>query len=295
MIETGKARELPLDPTATERAAPEPPVVVIRPPAGWAKLGIGELWAYRELLFFFVWRDLKVRYKQTLLGASWAVIQPFLTMVLFSLFFGRLAHIPSDGVPYPVFTFAALVPWTFFATGLTQASTSVVMHQGLIKKVYFPRLAVPVASVLAGTVDFLIAFVVLIGMALYFGISPTRHVVWIPALFALALVTALGAALWLAALYVRYRDVQYLVPFVAQMWLFATPVAYPSSLIREPWRTFYAMNPMAGVVEGFRWAVLGTATAPGPMIFVSSIVAVGLLVAGAYFFRRMESSFADMV
>jgi lipopolysaccharide transport system permease protein len=230
-----------------------------------------------------------------LLGASWAVLQPFFTMVVFTVFFGRLARIPSDGVPYPLFSFAALVPWTFFATGMTHASTSVVLHQGLIKKIYFPRIAIPTASVLAGVFDFLIAFTVLIGMQLYFGVMPTRHVVWVPALFALALVTALGAALWFSALYVRYRDVQYLVPFIAQMWLFATPVAYPSSLLSEPWRTLYGLNPMAGVVEGFRWALLGTATAPGPMIAVSSIAAVGLLVGGAYFFRRMESTFADVV
>jgi len=278
-----------------ERSVSAVPVVVIRPPTGWIRLGVGELWDYRELLFFFVWRDLKVRYKQTLLGASWAILQPFFTMVVFSIFFGHLARIPSDGVPYPVFSFAALVPWTFFATGMTHASTSVVLHQGLIKKVYFPRLAIPIASVLAGVFDFMIAFAVLIGMQLFFGITPTGNVVWVPALFALALVTALGAALWFSALYVRYRDVQYLVPFIAQMWLFATPVAYPSSLLAEPWRTVYGLNPMAGVVEGFRWALLGTATAPGPMIAMSSIAAIGLLVGGAYFFRHMESSFADVV
>jgi lipopolysaccharide transport system permease protein len=278
-----------------DRSLPAVPVVVIRPPTGWVRLGIRELWEYRELLFFFVWRDLKVRYKQTLLGASWAILQPFFTMLVFSVFFGRLARIPSDGVPYPVFSFAALVPWTFFATGLTHASTSVVLHQGLIKKVYFPRLSIPIASVLAGVFDFMIAFAVLIVMQLYFGVMPTRNVVWVPALLALALVTALGAALWFSALYVRYRDVQYLVPFVAQMWLFATPVAYPSSLLGEPWRTIYGLNPMAGVVEGFRWALLGTSTAPGPMIAVSSLAAIALLVGGAYFFRRMESSFADVV
>ncbi len=290
-----RSQEIGLREPADERALPTTTITVIRPASGWVRLGLRDLWEYRELLFFFVWRDMKVRYKQTLLGASWAILQPFFTMVIFSVFFGRLAGMPSDGVPYPVFSFAALVPWTFFATGLAQASGSVVLHQSLIKKVYFPRLTIPIASVLAGAVDFLIAFTVLIGLMLFYGLTPTSNVVWVPLLLALALVTALGAALWLSALNVRYRDVQYLVPFLAQMWLFVTPVAYPSSLVPEPWRTVYGLNPMAGVVEGFRWALLGTTTAPGSMVLVSSIAAIALFVGGAYFFRRMESSFADTV
>jgi homopolymeric O-antigen transport system permease protein len=271
------------------------PVTVIRPPSGWVTLGVREIWEFRELLFFFVWRDLKVRYRQTLLGASWAVIQPLSTMVIFSVFFGRLARVPSDGVPYPVFSFAGLVPWTFFATALTQASTSLVLHQNLVKKVYFPRLVIPIAVVLVGIVDFAIAFVVLIGMMAFYGLTPTWHVVWTPLLLVLAIITALGAGIWFAALNVRYRDVQYLVPFLAQMWLFMTPVAYPSSLLGEPWRTVYGLNPMVGVVEGFRWALLGTTTAPGPTVAMSVAAALALLVGGVYFFRRVESTFADTV
>jgi len=203
--------------------------------------------------------------------------------------------VPSDGVPYPVFSFAGLVPWTFFATALTQASTSLVLHQNLVKKVYFPRLVIPIAVVLVGIVDFAIAFVVLIGMMAFYGLTPTWHVVWTPLLLVLAIITALGAGIWFAALNVRYRDVQYLVPFLAQMWLFMTPVAYPSSLLGEPWRTVYGLNPMVGVVEGFRWALLGTATAPGPTVAMSVAAALALLVGAVYFFRRVESTFADTV
>jgi lipopolysaccharide transport system permease protein len=271
------------------------PVTVIRPTRGWTSLGLGELWAYRELLYFLVWRDVKVRYKQTALGAAWAIIQPFFTMVVFSLFFGRLARMPSDGVPYPVFAFAALVPWTFFATGLTQSSNSLVASQNLLKKVYFPRLAIPIATVLSGGVDFVIAFLVLLGMLLWYGITPGPEMLWLLPLLLLALVTALGVGFWFAALNVRYRDVRYVVPFLVQFWLFATPIAYPSSLLGEPWRTLYALNPMVGVVEGFRWALLGTRTAPGPMIVASALAAIALLVSGAYYFRRMEKTFADLV
>ena len=295
MIETGKAREMRLDAVPTEHAAAGPPIVIIRPPAGWATLGIRELWDYRELLFFFVWRDLKVRYKQTLLGASWAVIQPFFTMVVFSLFFGRLAKIPSDGVPYPVFSFAALVPWTFFANGLTLASNSLVANQTLLRKVYFPRLVIPISAVASGLIDFGIAFVVLLGLAARYGVTPTLHMLWLPALVLLALVTALGVGLWFAALNVLYRDIQYVVPFLVQVWLYATPIVYPSSLVPERWRTLYAINPMVGVVEGFRWALLGTGTAPGPMILVSGIAAVVTLIGGMFFFRRMEKTFSDVV
>jgi lipopolysaccharide transport system permease protein len=270
-------------------------VTRIRPSRGWVSLKLGELWAYHELLYFLVWRDIKVRYKQTVLGAAWAILQPFMTMVVFSLFFGKLGKIPSEGVPYPIFSFAALVPWTFFATGLGQGANSLVGSQNLIKKVYFPRLVIPIASVLSGVVDFALAFLVLLGMMLFYGIVPTLNVLWLPLLLLLALVTSLGVSLWLSALNVQFRDIRYTVPFLTQLWLFATPIAYPSSLLPEPWRTLYGLNPMAGVVEGFRWAMLGTASRPGPMILVSTVAAVTLLVTGAFYFRRMEKTFADVV
>jgi lipopolysaccharide transport system permease protein len=273
----------------------EVPVTIIRPSRGWISLNLRDLWEYRELLYFLTWRDIKVRYKQTVLGAAWAIIQPFFTMVVFSLFFGRLARIPSDDIPYPIFSYAALVPWTFFANGLSQSSTSLVASANLIKKVYFPRLVVPISAVISGGVDFVLAFVVLVGMMLFYGIVPTVAVVWLPLLLLLALVTALGVGLWLTAMNVQFRDVRYAIPFLIQAWMFATPIAYPSSLLDEPWRTLYGINPMAGVVEGFRWALLGTETAPGPIVLVSALVAVGLLVSGAFYFRRMEKTFADVV
>jgi len=270
-------------------------LTVIRPSSGWRALDLQELWAYRELVYFLVWRDIKIRYKQTAFGASWAVIQPFFTMVVFSLFFGRLAGVPSDGLPYPVFSFAALVPWTFFATGLTMSANSVVSSQEVVKKVYFPRLAIPLAPVVGGLVDFGIAFVVLLGMMWFYGIVPGVMVFAVFPLLLLALVTCLGTGLWLSALNVHYRDVRYAVPFLIQLWLFATPIAYPSSLLDPPWRTLYALNPMVGVVEGFRWALLGAETAPGPMLIVSSVASVVILVGGALYFRRMERTFADVV
>jgi len=270
-------------------------VTIIKPSRGWVSLKLGELWEYRELLYFLTWRDIKVRYKQTALGASWAIIQPFMTMVVFSLFFGRLAKVPSDGIPYPIFSYAALVPWTFFANALAQSSNSLVGSANLIKKVYFPRLAVPIATVLSGVVDFFLAFVVLVGMMFWYRIVPTANVIWLPFFLLLALVTSLGVGLWLSAMNVQFRDVRYIVPFLTQFWLFATPVAYPSSLLSEPWHTLYGLNPMVGVVEGFRWALLGTNTAPGPIIIVSSIAALFILVSGTFYFRRMEKTFADVV
>ncbi len=267
----------------------------IEPSRGWVSLKLGEVWEYRELLYFFTWRDIKVRYKQTVLGAAWAVIQPFFTMIVFSLFFGKLARIPSDGIPYPIFSYAALVPWIFFANGVTNASNSLVGSSNLIKKVYFPRLVVPTATVISGAVDFLIAFVVLLGMMAFYRIYPTAHVIWLPFLLVLAFSTAVGVGFWLSALNVQFRDVRYTVPFLVQFWLFATPIAYPSSLLGEPWRTLYGVNPMVGVVEGFRWALLGADTAPGPIIALSSLVSLGLLVSGAFYFRRLEKSFADVV
>jgi lipopolysaccharide transport system permease protein len=271
------------------------PHIHVEPSHGWISLDLREVWVYRELLYFLIWRDIKVRYKQTILGAGWAILQPFFTMVVFSIFFGRLAKVPSDGIPYPIFSFAALVPWTFFSNGLGQAANSLVGNSNLIKKVYFPRLVMPIASALSGIVDFIIAFGVLLGMMLFYGITPSWTIIWLPFFLLLALVTALGVGLWLSALNVQFRDVRYVVPFLTQFWLYATPVAYPSSLLPEPWRTLYGINPMVGVVEGFRWALLGLNTSPGSMIVISSLAAIGLLIGGAYYFRRMEKNFADVV
>jgi lipopolysaccharide transport system permease protein len=270
-------------------------VIRIEPSKGWVALQLQELWAYRELLYFLVWRDIKVRYKQTAIGAAWAIIQPLFTMIIFSLFFGRLGKIPSDGVPYPIFCYTALVPWTFFSQGLSQASNSLVGSANLIKKVFFPRLSIPIASVTSGLIDFALAFLVLLGMMLYYGMLPTVNVIWLPLLVLLTLVTSLGVSLWLSALNVNFRDVHHIIPFLTQFWLFATPIAYPSSLLSEPWRTLYSLNPMVGVVEGFRWALLGTETAPGPMLIVSSLAALALLVSGTFYFRRLEKTFADVV
>ncbi len=267
----------------------------IEPSDGWTALRLEEVWEYRELLYFLIWRDIKVRYKQTALGAAWAIIQPLFTMLVFSLFFGRLAGVPSDGMPYPIFSYAALVPWTFFANGLTQSTNSLVGGQNLIKKVFFPRLLLPIASVLSGLVDFALAFVVLLVMMFFYGFVPTANIIWLPPLLVLALISALGVSLWLSALNVQYRDVRHAVPFVIQLWMFATPIVYPSSLLTEPWQTLYGLNPMAGVIEGFRWALLGTDTVPGPMIALSTLVSVACLVSGAFYFRRLERSFADIV
>jgi lipopolysaccharide transport system permease protein len=269
--------------------------ILIKPSSGWVSLNLNDLWEYRELLYFLSWRDIKVRYKQTALGAAWAIIQPFFTMVVFSLFFGKLAGIPSDGVPYPLFCFAALVPWSLFSNGLNQSSNSLVGSSNLITKVYFPRLVIPLASVICGTLDFLISFIVLLGLMAFYGITPTMNVFWLPFLLMLAFVTALGVGMWLSALNVQFRDVRYVVPFLTQLWLFATPIAYPSSLLPGQWRTIYGLNPMVGVVEGFRWALLGTNTAPGPVIIASSLAALAIFVGGAFYFRRMERTFADVV
>jgi lipopolysaccharide transport system permease protein len=292
----GSVPSSPARPDGLRSAGTEaPPVTVITPPAGWSAVNLRELWEYRELLYFLVWRDIKVRYKQTSLGVAWAVLQPLLTMVVFSLFFGRLAGVPSDGLPYPVFSLAALVPWTFFSYGVTQSASSVVADQQLVTKVYFPRLLIPLATVLSGAVDFALAFMLLMLTMLYYDIAPTLDALWVVPLLLLALVTALGVGLWLAALNVQYRDVRYTVPFLTQLWLLVTPIAYPSSLLAEPWRTIYGINPMAGVVEGFRWALLGTGTAPGPMLAVSALAALLILAGGLFYFRRMEATFADVI
>ncbi|MGQ9918785.1 MAG: ABC transporter permease [Bryobacteraceae bacterium] len=289
------AREANTAVEAGLQTAAEPPVLVIEPSRGWVGLKLKELWEYRELVYFLVWRDVKVRYKQTALGAAWAVIQPLFSMLVFTVVFGKLAKMPSDGIPYPLFSYAALLPWNYFAQGLSSSSDSLVGSANLIRKVYFPRLAIPVAAVCGGVVDFLIAFGVLLLMMGYFGVRPTANVVWLPGFLLLAVVTALGVGLWLSALNVQYRDVKYTVPFLVQFWMYATPIVYPSSLLPEPWKTLYGVNPMAGVVEGFRWALLGVKTPPGAMLWVSVAAAVALLVSGAYFFRRMEKTFADVV
>jgi len=268
----------------------------LEPSKGWVSLKLNELWEYRELLFFLTWRDITVRYKQTVLGVAWAIIQPFMTMIVFTLFFGNLAQIPSDGIPYPIFSYAALVPWGFFASGLASSSNSLIGSSNLIKKVYFPRLIIPIGAVFSGIIDFLLAFGVLLIMMLYFGIAPTINIIFLPVFLLLAFMTALGVGLWLSAMNVQFRDVRYVIPFITQFWLFATPIVYPSTLIENDLlRTLYGINPMAGVVEGFRWALLGVDTAPGPILIVSFIAAFMLFVSGLFYFRRMEKTFADVV
>jgi lipopolysaccharide transport system permease protein len=269
-------------------------MVVVEPRKGF-DLRLKELWDYRELLFILVWRDIKVRYKQTALGAIWAILQPVLATVVFSIFFGRFAKVPSDGIPYPVFAYVGLLPWQLFAYALNESTNSLVSNQNLITKVYFPRLVIPLSAVLAGLVDFAIAFVVLLGLFWRYGIVPSASLVVLPVFILLAVASALAIGLWLSALNVQYRDVRYTIPFLTQLWLFATPVVYPSSLVPEKWRALYGLNPMAGVVEGFRWALLGKAANPGPLIWVSAGMVVLLLLGGVIYFRRMESTFADLV
>jgi lipopolysaccharide transport system permease protein len=281
--------------SAAERLGSTDFHVRIEPSRRWQALDMRDLWRHWELLYFFTWRDIKVRYKQTVFGAAWAVLQPFLTMVVFSVVFGQVAKIPSEGVPYPLFAFAALVPWTFFSNALTLGSNTIVQTPDLITKVYFPRLLMPAASVLGGLFDFAIALAVLFGMIFYYGKAPGADVVLLVPLLLLAVVTAFGATLWLSALNVKYRDVRYGVPFLAQIWLFVTPIVYPSSLIGEPWRTVLGLNPMAGVVEGFRWALLRTTPAPGPLVAASIGAALLFTLSGIYYFRRAEEGFADII
>lgn len=284
MIELDERRE----------AGRDDPVVVRKPGRSNGIANLRELWVSRELLYFLTWREVKVRYKQTVLGAAWAILQPLFTMVVFSLIFGRLARMPSDGVPYPIWSYAALLPWQFFSQALSSASGSVIANANLIRKVYFPRLAAPMSGVLFGLVDFSIAFGVLVLMMCHYGLGPSWRVLLLPAFLLLAILTALGAGLWLSALTVRYRDFKFVLPFLSQVWLFATPVIYPSSLLEEPWRSIYGLNPMVGVVEGFRWALLGTAR-PGPMVYVSIVSALALLASGFAYFNRVERTFADVV
>ena len=284
-------------------AAPtrEPATIRIEPSEGWTSLRLKEVWAYRELLYFLVWRDVKVRYKQTFFGVAWAILQPLMTMVVFTIFFGGLARVGSDGLPYPLFSYAGLLPWTFFAQGVSQASNSLVGSSNLIKKVYFPRLIVPLASVLGGLVDFAVAFGVLIGLMAYYGIGSSLSVVALPAFLLIATAAGLGVGLWLSALNVEYRDFRYVVPFLIQIWLFATPVIYPASTVQEKLQTMglptwlYGLNPMAGVVQGFRWALFGRSSFSAADLAASGVASVLLLISGAFFFRRMERTFADIV
>ena len=282
--------------TQPEQSADEPQfALTIEPTKGWAPLRLKALWRYRELLYFLTWRDIKVRYKQTALGASWAVIQPLLTMVIFTVVFGHFARVPSDGVPYPIFSYCALLPWTFFAYAMGQSANSLVGNANLISKVYFPRLVIPIAASLAGLVDFAIAFVVLLGMMVFYHVIPTAAVVTLPLFLLLALAAALAVGTWLSALNVQYRDVRYTVPFLTQVWLYATPIAYPAGIIRGKWHLIFALNPMTGVVEGFRWAILGKGGLDGPSLAISSTVTLVASIGGLFYFRRMEQQFADVV
>jgi lipopolysaccharide transport system permease protein len=271
------------------------PLLVLEPSKGFVRLGLGDVWMYRELLYFLIWRDVKVRYKQTALGAAWAIIQPVMTMLVFSVFFGHFAKMPSDGVPYPLFALAALLPWQLFAYALSESSNSLVGSQSLITKVYFPRLIVPLAAVLAGLVDFAIAFGVLLVMMSYYRVMPTSAVMLLPLFVLLAIASALAVGLWLSSLNVKYRDVRYTIPFLTQLWMFATPVAYPSSIVPEKWRAWLGLNPMAGVVEGFRWALLGHAPPSLPLLMVSFLAVSTLFIGGLVYFRKTEATFADLV
>jgi len=274
----------------------EPTTIYIRPSTGLAALNLRDLWVYRELIFFMVWRDLKVRYKQTMLGAAWAIIQPVMTMLVFNFIFGRVAKVPTDGIPYPIFSYTALLPWGLFVAALNQASRSLTSNQNMITKIYFPRLVLPLSSILAGLVDFAIAFVILIGLMIYYRVTPSWNAIWaLPLFLILALVTALGVALWLSAINVQYRDVNYALPFLTQFWLFITPVAYSSKIISANWQLIYSLNPMAGVVNGFRWALLNAGNGPDAAIWVSAGISLLLLVSGLFYFRNMERTFADMI
>jgi len=280
---------------APEAAAlpPDVPVLRIAPPSNWWVLPIGELWEYRELIYFFVWRDIKVRYKQTAIGAAWAVLQPLATMILFTVVFGKVAHIPSDGLPYAVFYYAALLPWTYFSTALQSASNIVVDNQHILTKVYFPRLTLPLFSICTALVDFSISFVMFMVLLAYYHIAPTWHVFWFPAFLLLAMLTALGVGLWLSALNALYRDVRHVLPFVIQFWMFASPLLYPSSLVPAKWRWLYGLNPMTGVIEGFRWSLAGRGNPPGLQLALSATIVVVILLGGAAFFQKMEANIAD--
>jgi len=275
----------------------EPTTIYIKPSTGLAALNLRDLWLYRELVYFMIWREIKVRYKQTMLGAAWAIIQPVLTMIVFTFLFGRIAKLPTDGnVPYPIFSYTALLPWGLFVAALNQASRSLTSNQNMVSKIYFPRLVLPLASVLSGLIDFIIAFVILIGLMIYYHIAPSINVIWaLPLFLLLTIITALGVALWLSAINVQYRDVNYALPFMTQFWLFITPVAYSSNLISEKWQLAYSLNPMAGVVNGFRWALLGVGNGPDAGLWISVIIALLIMISGLFYFRNMEKTFADTI
>lgn len=280
----------------TELIKHEPTTIYIKPSQGLAALNLRDLWVYRELVIFMIWRDIKVRYKQTLLGMAWAVIQPVMTMLVFTFLFGKVAKLPTDGVPYPVFSFAALLPWGLFVGALNQGSRSLVAHNNMVTKIYFPRLILPMSAVFAGMVDFAIAFVILIVLMLYYHVTPAWNVLWtLPLFLLLALVTALGVALWLSAVNVKYRDVNQALPFLSQFWLFATPVAYSASVISPKWQLVYSLNPMAGVVNGFRWALLGSGGGPNLALWVSVAISIIIFISGLFYFRSMEKTFADTI
>src|SRR5690348_2577770 len=281
--------------TVATQAVPRQVPLRIAPSRRWYDVGLRELWAFRELFVFFVWRDFKIRYKQTVIGVAWALLQPFLTMLVFSLVFGRLARLPTNGLPYPVFYYSALLPWSYFAAGLQNATNVMVEQQRLITKIYFPRLVLPVSAVLSGLIDFAIAFIMLIALMIYYHIAPGKAVLLLPGFLLLAILTALGFGLWLSALNAIYRDVRYVVPFLIQFWMFVSPVAYSSSLVPERWRWMYGLNPMAGVIEGFRWALMGHAVAPGPLFAASVGGVFSVLLGGLLYFRSIEGTVADIV
>lgn len=278
----------------------EPPTVYLQPARGWIALNLADLWAYRELIYFLTWRDIKVRYKQAALGVGWAVIQPLVTMVIFSVIFGEFARLsPDPGIPqswYPVFTFAGILPWQLFQGALQRASVSLVGNSNLLTKVYFPRLIIPLSAVAAGVVDFLISFLVMVGLMIYFGVPFTWNMLWLPALVLLVVVSALAVGLWFSAMNVQYRDIQHMIPFLLQVWMYASPVAYSINMIDAApiWKLVYGLNPMAGVIQGFRWALLGSEP-PGQLMIVSIVIVLILLVSGLFYFRRMERHFADIV
>lgn len=272
----------------------DPKVVVVRPPKKGVSFNFKELWAYRELIYFLTWRNLKVRYKQTVLGFAWAILRPFLSMVVFSIFFGDFAKVPTDGIPYPIFSFSGLLAWELLSTAIVHASTSLVSSYNMVTKVYFPRIILPMSYVLSGVADFLIAFVVLLGLMLFYHVQITLTILTVPLFLLMTIMTALGVGFWLAALNVLYRDVNYLLPFMNQIWLFVSPIVYSSSMVPEKWQLIYALNPMKGIIDGFRWALLGSAK-PGPTFFISLGMAFILLISGMLYFRRMERTFADMI
>lgn len=285
-----------LEPQAAQ--AERPMITYIRATRGWSGVDVRELWRYRELIYFLVWRDVKVRYKQTLLGALWAILQPFLTMVVFSVFFGRFIGVPTDGSPYPVFSYAALLPWQLLEAGVSKAGTSLVAGRNLVTKVYFPRIAIPMAPILAGLVDFALAAVVYLGMIVYYQVRPGWEVLALPAFLLVTIMTTVGVSLWLAALNVSYRDVAFVIPFLVRVWFFVTPVTYPVSVVPQAYQPLYWMNPMVGVVEGFRWSLYAAGEGvvfPWNLMAISAGVALVLVVTGTAFFRRMERTFADLV